>query len=164
MTLQNVTFREVENLVDEITNEPSVENERRLLRLRDTATIYLRQARELQALVEARIIEYMQLNECDIAISDEERLYVGTTKVTKSVDDQGILMAVLEAGKGNLGLLTTGAGGVLASQPWKHGAVTELIGQEKADDLFRTTVKLDLKTGLPVRSLKVSDSRFYKSR
>ena len=148
----------------EISDEAGPDNERKLLRIRDAVTNYVRQARELQALVEERIIEWMELNACDISISDSDRLYVGHTKVTKSIDDQGILMAVLDAGNGNLELLTTGSGGVLASQPWKHGAVIDLIGADRAKGLFEVTVKLDLKTGKPLRTVKVADDRFSKPK
>lgn len=164
MTTNGDVLHETKAALLEVGDEAGVENERKLLRLRDAATNYVRQARELQALVEARILEWMELNACDIVISDSERLYVGTTKVTKSIDDQGILMAVLEAGNGNLELLTTGHGGMLASQPWKHGAVIDLIGADRAKGLFEITVKLDLKTGKPAKSVKVADNRFTRQK
>ena len=106
------------------------------------------------------IIDYMTLNQCDLEISDTERLYVGTTRVTKSIDDQEILMAILEAGNGNMELLTTGSGGMLGSQPWKPGAVRALIGDAKFAQCFTTETKLDVKTGKPAKSVKVADSRF----
>ena len=80
--------------------------------------------------------------------------------MTKSIDDQEILMAILEAGNGNMELLTTGAGGMLGSQPWKSGAVRALIGDAKFNKLFTTETKLDVKTGKPAKSVKVADSRF----
>ena len=150
----------ISKLLDLIGAERSDENDRALLRVRDRAIVALRQARELMADVDAALIDYMNLNQCDLEISDTERLYVGTTRVTKSVDDQEILMAILEAGNGNMELLTTGAGGMLGSQPWKPGAVRALIGDAKFAQCFTTEVKLDLKTGKPAKSVKVADSRF----
>ena len=88
----------------------------------------------------------------------------GNTKTIKSTDDQGILMAILEVGNGNLELLTTGSGGMLCSQPWKHGAVRKLIGEERFEALFTTTVSQDLNTGKATRSLKTYDSQLVYKR
>ena len=150
----------ISKLLDLIGAERSDENDRALLRVRDRAIVALRTAREMMADVDAAIIDYMTLNQCDLQISETERLYVGSTRVTKSVDDQEILMAILEAGNGNMELLTTGEGGMLASQPWKHGAVRALIGDAKFAQCFTTETKLDVKTGKPAKSVKVADSRF----
>jgi hypothetical protein len=150
----------ISKLLDLIGAERSEDNDRALLRVRDRAIVALRTAREMMADVDAAIIDYMTLNQCDLQISDTERLYVGTTRVTKSIDDQEILMAILEAGNGNMELLTTGAGGMLGSQPWKSGAVRALIGDAMFNKLFVTETKLDLKTGKPAKSVKVADSRF----
>ena len=150
----------ISKLLDLIGAERSEDNDRALLRVRDRAIVALRTAREMMADVDAAIIDYMTLNQCDLEISDTERLYVGATRVTKSIDDQEILMAILEAGNGNMELLTTGSGGMLGSQPWKSGAVRALIGDAKFAQCFTTEVKLDLKTGKPAKSVKVADSRF----
>ena len=150
----------ISKLLDLIGAERSEDNDRALLRVRDRAIVALRTAREMMADVDAAIIDYMTLNQCDLQISETERLYVGSTRVTKSVDDQEILMAILEAGNGNMELLTTGAGGMLGSQPWKPGAVRALIGDAKFAQCFTTETKLDIKTGKPAKSIKVADSRF----
>ena len=138
----------------------SPETERELLRWRDEVLANMREARAEVAQMEAVLLAYMDHHACDLVISDTERLYVGQTKTTRSIDDQGILMAILEAGGGNLELLTTGPGGMLASQPWKHGAVRELIGEQKFGECFRVEVKVDMKTGKPLRSVKLADDRF----
>ncbi|GAA5367230.1 hypothetical protein [Streptococcus uberis] len=140
--------------------ERSPEMDRAMIAMRDIALVTMRKARAKMAQMEATLLAYMDEHACDLEISDTERLYVGQTKTTKSVDDQGILMAILEAGGGNLELLTTGDGGMLASQPWKAGAVRDLIGDNKFSACFETTVKIDLKTGKPARSVKVADQRF----
>ena len=150
----------ISKLLDLIGAERSEDNDRALLRVRDRAIVALRTAREMMADVDAAIIDYMTLNQCDLQISETERLYIGSTRVTKSIDDQEILMAILEAGNGNMELLTTGAGGMLGSQPWKSGAVRALIGDAKFNKLFTTETKLDVKTGKPAKSVKVADSRF----
>lgn len=150
----------ISKLLDLIGAERSEDNDRALLRVRDRAIVALRTAREMMADVDAAIIDYMTLNQCDLEISDTERLYVGSTRVTKSIDDQEILMAILEAGNGDMELLTTGSGGMLGSQPWKPGAVRALIGDAKFNKCFTTETKLDVKTGKPAKSVKVADSRF----
>ena len=150
----------ISKLLDLIGAERSEDNDRALLRVRDRAIVALRTAREMMADVDAALIDYMNLNQCDLQISETERLYVGSTRVTKSIDDQEILMAILEAGNGNMELLTTGSGGMLGSQPWKSGAVRALIGDAKFAQCFTTEVKLDIKTGKPAKSIKVADSRF----
>ena len=150
----------IAKLLDVIGADRSEENDRALLRVRDRAIVSMRIARELMASVDAALIDYMNLNQCDLEISDTERLYVGSTRVTKSIDDQEILMAILEAGNGDMELLTTGSGGMLGSQPWKSGAVRALIGDAKFNKCFTTETKLDIKTGKPAKSVKVADSRF----
>ncbi len=160
MSIEANLLKSIAKMLDTIGAERSEDNDRALLRVRDGAIVVLRQARELMASVDAALIDYMGLNQCDLQISDTERLYVGSTRVTKSIDDQEILMAILEAGNGNMELLTTGSGGMLGSQPWKSGAVRALIGDAKFNKLFTTETKLDLKTGKPAKSVKVADSRF----
>ena len=150
MTIEAIDLQTISKLLNVIGAERSEDNDRALLRVRDRAIVAVRTARELMASVDAAIIDYMTLNQCDLEISDTERLYVGSTRVTKSVDDQEILMAILEAG----------TGGMLGSQPWKPGAVRALIGDAKFAQCFTTETKLDIKTGKPAKSVKVSDSRF----
>jgi len=133
-----------------------------LVRLRDMVIGMQRELRVHAEAIEQALIECIDA-QGDIVLSDTERLYVGFTKTTRSIDDQSILMAVLDAGGGNLELLTTGDGGVLASQPWKHGAVRKLIGDERFGGLFTEETRKDIKTGKPVRSVKVFDSRFAAS-
>ena len=156
----NIDFDQFQASLDDIGEEQTAINEYKLLRARDVLIVAQRNLRHMAIELDALLINYMRANACDIAISDTERLYVGTTKVTKSIDDQEILMAILEAGNGNMELLTTGAGGMLGSQPWKAGAVRALIGDAKFAQCFTPEVKLDLKTGKPAKSVKVADSRF----
>ncbi len=130
-----------------------------LVRLRDLVSHFQRRLREIAEETEAALLERIDA-EGDIVLSEDERLYVGTTKVTRCIDDQGVLMAILEAGNGNLELLTTGAGGLLASQPWKHGAVRKLIGDVRSNALFVEEVRRDVKTGKPLRSVKLHDKRY----
>ena len=156
----HIDFDKFQASLDDIGEEQTAINEYKLLRARDVLIVAQRNLRNLAIELDALLINYMRANACDIAISDTERLYVGTTRVTKSIDDQEILMAILEAGNGNMELLTTGADGMLGSQPWKAGAVRALIGDAKFAQCFTTETKLDIKTGKPAKSVKVADSRF----
>ena len=128
-------------------------NERKMLRMRDELSVLLRKVKEIMAKLEQVMVEHID-EFGDIAVDADERLYVGKTVVHKSIDDQAILMAVLEVGNGNLELLTTGEGGMLASQPWKHGALTKLLGKERVNALFETSWRQDIKSGKVLRSVK----------
>ncbi len=141
--------------------EAPANNERNLLRMRDSVAVMQRQLRAFAETLEQATIAHIDMHG-DIAISDTERLYVGTTKSHKTIGDgQGVTMAVLEAGNGNLELFTSGEGGLLASQPWKYGAVKKLLGDSKTAELFATEERQDIKTGKPLRSVKTFDTRFH---
>ncbi len=114
--------------------------------------------RELLAQVEAAAIEHIEATGEDIDLGDGKRWYVGSEKKIKSKDDSAILHAILQAVEGDVGRLTTGADGVLASSPWKHGAVRNLIGQEQFDALFETTITASLETGAVKKVLKTFDA------
>ena len=58
--------------------------------------------------------------------------------------------------------LTTGEFGVLCANPWKNGAVKQLIGQAKFDELFLTSTVQSLETGKAAKVLKVADPAFLK--
>lgn len=139
-----------------------IKNERQLLRMRDSVAVMQRQLRVFAETLEQATIAHID-EHGDIAISDTERLYVGVTKTNKAIGDgQAITLAVLEAGGGNLELFTSGEGGLLASQPWKYGAVKKLLGETKTAELFATEERQDIKTGKALRSVKTFDSRFTK--
>ena len=122
----HIDFDQFQASLDDIGEEQTAINEYKLLRARDVLIVAQRNLRNLAIELDALLINYMRANACDIAISDTERLYVGTTKVTKSYDDQGILMAIMEAGNGNLELLTTGDGGMT---PEERGHSQTLVYQ-----------------------------------
>ena len=136
--------------------------ERHLLLKRDYAITALRNAKYSMEAIDQELLEYMTENNCALAISEDERLYVGTTKVTKCVDDQATLMAILDAGGGNMELLTSGEGGMLVSQPYKYGSVRTLIGEHMFGQCFTVEIRADLKTGKQLKSVKVFDRRFAR--
>ena len=118
--------------------------------------------RELITLIELSCIEHIETTGHDIELVDGKRWYVGTEKKIKAIDDTMILQAVLESSGGDVMKLTTGEFGVLCSSPWKNGAVKQLIGQAKFDQLFLTTTVHSLETGKAAKVLKVVDPAFLK--
>ena len=118
--------------------------------------------RELVTLIEQSAIEHIEATGQDIELNDGKRWYVGNEKKIKPIDDTMILQAVLEASGGDVMKLTTGEFGVLASSPWKHGAVKQLIGDTKFSELFTTTIVQSLETGKAAKVLKVADPAFLK--
>ncbi len=128
-----------------------------LRELHSSVRCHLAQLRELLKQVEEVAIEHIEATGEDIDLGDGKRWYVGSEKKVRGKDDTAILHAILAAVEGDVGRLTTGADGVLASSPWKHGAVKSLIGQEQFDALFETTITASLETGAVKKVLKVSD-------
>lgn len=158
--MTSINILELQEALYAMETQSPKDNERNLLRLRDTVAVMQRELRQFAEVLEQATIAHIDMHG-DISISDTERLYVGTTKTNKALGDgQGITMAVLEAGGGNLELFTSGEGGLLASQPWKYGAVKRLVGESKAAELFITEERQDIKTGKAQRSVKTFDSRF----
>lgn len=129
-------------------------NERKMLRMRDDLSVLVRTVKQLIEQLEQVMIEHID-EHGDIVIDADDRLYVGKTIVHKSIDDQAIVMAILEVGNGNLELLTTGEGGMLASQPWKYGALNILLGKERMSSLFATSWRQDIKSGKVHRGVKL---------
>ncbi len=138
-------------------NTGSITAPDQLRELHSTVRSHLAQLRELLVQVELAAIEHIEATGEDIELNDGKRWYVGSEKKVKGKDDTAILHAILRAVEGDVERLTTGADGVLASSPWKHGAVKALLGQEQFDTLFETTITASLETGARKKVLKVSD-------
>lgn len=77
------------------------------------------------------------------------RLYVGNTKTTKCNDVSRTIDAILRAADGDFEAFVS----CLNSQPLKHGACHEVLG-DKWGQHFTETIKKDIKTGAPTRSIK----------
>ena len=135
----------------------AAERQHEMLALRDEIYVAIRKLKEESSRLDDLMVQHID-GHGDIEIGGGQRLYVGNTKVTKSLDDKQVFQLVLDASGGDLGVFQNGAEGVLVSQPWKSGAVRKMIG----DDLFYSaffveTVK-DLKTGAAKRSVKTFDA------
>ena len=116
--------------------------------------------RDLTRHIEQAIIEHIETTGLDIELLDGKRWYVGKDKIIKSNDDTAVMHAVLDATGGDVAKFTTGADGVLASSPWKFGAVKTLLGEDRFATLFTTTYKTSLETGKTIKVLKVADPAF----
>ena len=88
-----------------------------LLELRSEISMAQRKLREESARLEVLLIKHIDRNG-DIQIGDGQRLYVGNTKVTKSLDDKQVFLMVLDAAGGDLGVFQKGSEGVFVSQPF----------------------------------------------
>ena len=130
-----------------------------LLELRSEISMAQRKLREESARLEVLLIKHIDRNG-DIQIGDGQRLYVGNTKVTKSLDDKQVFLMVLDAAGGDLGVFQKGAEGLFVSQPWKIGAVRKMVGEELFYSAFAVETVKDLKTGAAKRSVKEFDDAF----
>ena len=120
--------RKLEEASEEGTSKANTDE---ILKLRDDISVLQRKLKAEAALLEDLIRQHIDAHG-DIEIGGGQRLYVGNTKVTKSLDDKQVFQLVLDASGGDLGVFQNGAEGVLVSQPWKSGAVRKMIG----DGLF----------------------------
>ncbi len=135
------------------SKEEAQKRERDLLEIRDAISQAQRQAKEWAARTEELLIQHIDGNG-DIEIGDGKRLYVGTTKTNKAVDDGVVFDMVLELAQGDLSIFKSGENGVLVSNPWKSGAVRQLVGDQLFNKAFRVETAKDLKTGAAKRSIK----------
>lgn len=119
----------------------------------------VRRARELKAEAEQAAIGWIQRSGEDLVCGDV-RYYVGTEKKVKPKDKAEVLDALLNAKDGDV----AGIGEYLSSDPFKHGAVRELVGEEKFTLLFEVRFDADLKTGKPVKGLHKTNAAFVRPK
>ncbi len=137
----------------------AADRQQELLELRDEIAVAQRKLREEAARLEALLIRHIDTHG-DIEVGGGQRLYVGNTRVTKSLNDQQVFLMVMDASGGDLGTITSGESGVLVSQPWKSGAVRKLIGDDLFNSVFSVETVKDLKTGSAKRSVKTFDEAY----
>ncbi len=135
------------------------ERQHELVELRDEIQHAIRMLKEEAARLEDLLVQHIDRNG-DIEIGGGQRLYVGNTKVTKSLDDKRVFDFVVEAAGGDLSIFSSGDSGVLVSQPWKTGAVRKLIGDDLFHNAFFSETVKDLKTGSAKRSVKIHDANY----
>lgn len=122
--------------------------------------------REFVAEVEQAIIEHIEITGHDIDLGDGKRWYVGREKRTTTRPDSGlsVVEAILTANGGDLGAIAPGDAGLLAANPWKHGALQILLDAATYHRLFAVEYTADLKTGAQKRALKISDPEHNQRR
>lgn len=111
--------------------------------------------KDLEAELEERMVDYVS-DHGSITIG-ETRYWVGPRKTTRCVNVPGAIQALLEATGGDFETFCT----FLSSQPLKHGACREPLG-EQWPFYFQTQEELELKTGQPLKRLQKADTRFLK--
>jgi len=148
--------RKLEEASEEGTSKANTDE---ILKLRDDISVLQRKLKAEAALLEDLIRQHIDAHG-DIEIGGGQRLYVGNTRIIKSIDDKQVFQAVLDAAGGDLSVFQAGAEGVLVSQPWKSNAVHKIIGDELFYTVFFVETVKDLKTGRPKRSVKLYDSNF----
>ena len=127
-----------------------------ILELQDYLYCLSAKARQWQALIEQRFIEYIQSHG---EVSDgRNRYYIATAKTIKAIDNVPLLETCLELAGGDVKT----AAGFLAVGAFKYGAVRAALDAaglgERFEELFATEEKIDLKTGQPVREIRASDT------
>lgn len=102
--------------------------------------------RECKAELESAIAEVIQA-QGDIQISPTARLYLGTEKRYVCRDYVSLVTSIIAHAEGDLSRFAPGEGGLLSSDPWKHGALKQLLGPAEFDRHFTREVATDIKTG-----------------
>ena len=124
--------------LDRVTDLREGERSEVLRDLHARAAEIKRDAQRLIDAIEAAAFDHIVATGQDIQLSETARWTIGKDKKVKSLDDTAILHAILEATQGDVARLTTGANGVLGSQPWKPATVKQIIGAEAFERLFKT--------------------------
>jgi hypothetical protein len=136
---------EVQKAIIAIDDEATLEE---LITARNLAYEYERKAREYRADFDQVFCQWLEVNGRQTI--GETDYWAGFTKKTTCTDKPGTVNAILEHRLGDILAICD----YLQSQPFRYGAVRELIGDEAFDNLFRTENKTDLKTGKPKKRVQ----------
>jgi hypothetical protein len=99
----------------------------------------------------------IRLAEHDLEWGDGRRLYVTPNKTTKSRDNKATMAALLDTTGGDVDAMVE----CLASQPFKHGTIRQIINDEAAfEALFETTVTSKTAEGKAQNKIQAADKRF----
>ncbi len=147
------TFRLLNGVVNGATSQAL------LLEVRDEIAAAQRKLKAYQERLEESLIA--QIDQFgDIELGNDNRLYVGNVKVTKAISDRQVFDFILASNAGDYEVFQSGENGVLVAQPWKTGAVKQIVGSENFDNLFDTEYQKDIKTGVSKRKIKVYDPQY----
>ena len=136
---------EVQKAITAINDEATLEE---LVLARNIAYEFERKAREYRADFDHLFCQWLETKGRQTI--GETDYWAGYTKKTTCTDKHGTINAILEHRLGDILAICD----YLQAQPFRYGAVRELIGDEAFDDLFRTENKTDLKTGKPKKRVQ----------
>ena len=123
-------------------------------RLVDLIDAMKRRLREVNDQCNRTLMEYIKKNG-DLEVG-ESRYYVGSEKRVKCRGNEATTKAIVEATDGDISSLAA----ALCSDPWKHGHVRTVLGNDKFDELFLTEAVEDVKTGKPRKVLKKANDKY----
>lgn len=133
------------------------------IRLWDFIQHAKRQIRTIEQMAEPAMIALLQRVKAntgnDLAVGDI-RYYVGPEKKTKCRDVRATLTKLFEYAAGDIETVAN----CLSSDALKPGACKEVLPGDVYADSFAETVKLDIKTGKPAKSIHRTDDRFSKPK
>lgn len=150
---ESMTLAETHDLIESCGVEMTPEE---MTVVRDRVDYFKTAVRELDQLLNGIMLQWLDQPGNHLEIGPK-RYYIGTKKKTVCGDVPAALEAVLTATGGDLGKLAE----LLGSQPLKYGACREVLGDAWGDH-FTEVVEQDLKTGKPLKAVKVADERFSK--
>ena len=131
---------DVQKAIIAIDDEATLEE---LVSARNLAYEYERKAREYRADFDQVFCQWLEANGRQTI--GETDYWAGYTKKITCTDKAGTINAILEHRLGDILAICD----YLQSQPFRYGAVRELIGDEAFDKLFSTVDRPDVKTGKP---------------
>lgn len=114
-------------------------------------------AYELDRMLKGIMLEWVEHNGPQVI--GETRYYAGTKKTTKCKSNPATLDAILQATGGDM----ESTANLLASQPFKHGACKQALG-DKWGEYFEVVEEPELKEGKPTKSLQSINTRFLKGK
>lgn len=117
------------------------------------------QTKEADTTLKGFMVEWLDQPGRSLEIGTK-RYYVGDKKKTVCNDTAKALEALLEMNGGDFEAMAD----QLSSQPIKHGAARNVLGDELWKEHFTVLVEKDLKTGKPVKQVKEIDERFVGKR
>lgn len=147
------TLAVVKRAVNSITTEAQLEQ---VLEALVRVQWLKRVAKDLETQAEEAILFWLVANGVPGFTLGETYYYAGTKKTTRARDNRKVLEVVVSKLFGDL----DGVADQLQAQPWKHGAVKTVIGEELFGELFEVREEPDLKTGKPVKRLQGIPKRY----
>lgn len=145
------------NTISALTTEASAEEATEILNL---AAQFKEQAAKIEKVAKERLLEWLVQNG-DLTIGDI-RWYAGSEKVVKEGDKSTTVWSVIGRAMKQGTRAEDALAELLSSDPWKHGALKDYLGEKTYGELFTVSRKPDLKTGKAKKVIKRIDTRYSK--